>query len=79
MWAILSQAFHPSQKDLHKRKTACNKNRPVYAERWLIDKELRRTVWSVGTNLRKQVGADWTLPSCPMGYHIHVTWPSSRF
>jgi hypothetical protein len=43
-----------------------------------LNKKLRRTVWSVGTNLRKQVGADWTLPSCPMGYHIHVTWSISR-
>lgn len=34
---------------------------------------------SVGTNLRKQVGADWALPSCPMGYHIHASWSGSRF
>jgi len=45
----------------------------------LNQSELRRAVWSVGTNLHKQVGADWTLPSCPVGYHIHVTWSSSRF
>jgi len=29
-------------------------------------KELRRTVWTVGANLHKQVGADWALPSCRM-------------
>ena len=39
---------------------------------------LHRIVWSVGTNLLTQVGADWALPSCQKGYHIHATSSSSR-